>query len=667
MLHIYIPFQGISYPAIMLLECVYMIPSLLLIVFILWGVRLFKIHIVIFGMLLGLALGAIFGYYIVKITGLPLENQNTLSTIVTVAGGIVGVGLVFPFKKIFARINAGIYLGILGSIVSMLLILPHTVTFVFIILFLIGFFIAFRFYNYAVIVIMVITGLGITVFLLQLQLHSIVNNIHFLFRLKNYFMSNPISSLQFILLPNKQYITYTIVLLLGSSIYSILLQKHYAHTASDPIHITHKKTLFRNICYFFTVILLIGSIFEILFYIISFYNVSLSESIVNSTKHSIYRLIQMIFKNTQNMTGVISPHIVGMGIIHFPFVAMLLYLLLPSYKSPKTSVPIVYSNTLVRILYSIACSIILIPFTYFVIQTIVTIPSAFTVPYTELAYTISNYFIRTVKNSTLFFTFFFRTPYNTSISTFIITSKWIFSFIIFPVLLYLLVFKREKAFAYSSKLNLSKPQNKQEQNTTNSVPPSYKTTHTTASQQHTHPPSITNVPNTIQKNTSKTSNDPTSKKRNNIDYVTLLIQKKYTQQKHLLQLITETFYKIQKVQKVIPNTYGIRGAHLFLQFKEGLSISHLQTKGVLAVQVLSYNATTQERKNIPLIKEAMQRSKASMGMVIITANYSYKDIITIKKEIQTIEETLQKPIVLVAGRNVARFVLTFGGAFFLSN
>ncbi len=644
-----------------------MIPSLLLIVFILWGVRLFKIHIVIFGMLLGLALGAIFGHYIVKITALTLENSNTLTTIVTVAGGIVGVGLVFPFKKIFACINAGIYLGILGSIVSMLLTLPHTITFVFIVLFLIGFFIAFRFYNYAVIVIMVITGLGITVFLFQIQLHSIVNNIHFLFRLKNYFMSNPIRTFQFILLPNKQYITYTIVLLLGSSIYSVLLQKHYAHTTSDTIHITHKKTLFRNIGYFFTVILLIGSIFEILFYIISFYNISFSESIVSSTGQSIYRLIQMIFKNTQNMTGVISPYIVGMGIIHLPFVAILLYLLLPSYKSTKTSVPIVYSNPLIGILCSIACSIILIPFTYFVIQTIVTIPSAFTVPYTELANTISNYFISTIKKSVLFFTFFFRTPYNTTISIFIITSKWIFSFIIFPVLLYLLVFKREKAFAYSSKLNLSKPQDKQEQNTTNSIIPSYKTTHTTVPQQHTLPPSITNIPNTVQKNTSKTSNAPISKKRNNIDYVTLLIQKKYTQQKHLLQLITETFYKIQKVQKVIPNTYEIRGAHLFVQFKEGLPISHLQTKGVLAVQVLSYNATTQDRKNIPLIKEAMQRSKASMGMVIITANYSYKDIIMIKKEIQTVKEALQKPIVLVAGRNVARFVLTFGGAFFLSN
>ena len=646
-----------------------MIFSLLFIVFILWGLHLFKPYIAFFGALLGLTVSTIIGYHSTKIIELPLEYLHTLIIIIAIIGSVVGACLTFPFRKIFACINAGIYLGLFGMKIATILTLQNTTIIVFIVFSLIGFFITLRFYHYAIIVLMVITGFIIAILLQNIHLYSMISKINFLFYIKNYMTINPITILQATIGIYKQHIIYTIILLLGSSIYSILLQKNYVHNKTDTIHSKNKKILFRNIGYLFAIVLLINFIFDLLFLIFSFYGFSSYKFTFSNIIIDIYKIIKPIISSSAyNTKDLISPYITGVKIIHFPLVAMVLYFLLSLFKNKKTHISNLYSNPLLGILFAIVYSVTFIPLIYLIIQTIIAISSIFTFQYAVSINTFTQYFFNTIKNTVQFYTFFVHTPYNIySLGNFIIISKWLFSGIIFPVLFYLFIFKHVKTLAYSSNINVTNVQKNQKQEAIEN------TTSLNTHSSQTMPQKNKQVPYSINNNIKKHLHHISSKKTNiqkktnSLHYIASFIQKKYRQQKSLIQLIAKVFSEIDKVQEVIPNKYGIKGAQLFVRFKEGLPISHLQTKGILVAQVISYASRKQPINNILLIKEAIERSKASMGMIISTVHYSYQDLTFIKTEIQKLKQKLQKPIVLITGNNVARFVLKFGSDIFINN
>lgn len=142
---------------------------------------------------------------------------------------------------------------------------------------------------------------------------------------------------------------------------------------------------------------------------------------------------------------------------------------------------------------------------------------------------------------------------------------------------------------------------------------------------------------------------------------------------HLESLIAEVFRKIPKVIDVRENGkhkgWGTdNGADLIVTYKSGLSISNLENEEKLVVQVKSYVGQHWETKAIDQIGTAIREYNANAGMLITTGDTSEN----LEKAIEELSNQLSKPesegglnkdipISLIAGEDVAKFVLRHGG------
>jgi restriction endonuclease Mrr len=79
------------------------------------------------------------------------------------------------------------------------------------------------------------------------------------------------------------------------------------------------------------------------------------------------------------------------------------------------------------------------------------------------------------------------------------------------------------------------------------------------------------------------------------------------------------------------------------------------------VQVKSFTGQHWETNAVEQIKDALNEFEAAMGLIITTAE-STKNL---EEAIEALSNELKKPIGLIAGEEVARFVLKYGGALIL--
>ncbi|MCX7787783.1 MAG: restriction endonuclease [Spirochaetes bacterium] len=140
--------------------------------------------------------------------------------------------------------------------------------------------------------------------------------------------------------------------------------------------------------------------------------------------------------------------------------------------------------------------------------------------------------------------------------------------------------------------------------------------------------------------------------------ITELIQKHHPGNA-LEKLIANVFRKIPSVEEVIENNLGWKsdhGADLIVKYKYGLPISNLEKEGVLVVQVKSNEGLQYDLNAVYQLQKAIEVLKADMGMIVTTAEKTDE----IEKEIDEISKKLDKPICLLAGKDVASFILKYG-------
>ena len=131
---------------------------------------------------------------------------------------------------------------------------------------------------------------------------------------------------------------------------------------------------------------------------------------------------------------------------------------------------------------------------------------------------------------------------------------------------------------------------------------------------------------------------------------------------HLESLIAEIFRKIPRVVDVRENGkhkgWGSdSGADLIVTYKSGLALSNLEKEEKLVVQVKSYVGQHWETNAVTQTETAISEYEANAGLIITTAERT-KDL---EEAIEELSTRLKKPVGLIAGEDVAKFVLKYGG------
>lgn len=133
-----------------------------------------------------------------------------------------------------------------------------------------------------------------------------------------------------------------------------------------------------------------------------------------------------------------------------------------------------------------------------------------------------------------------------------------------------------------------------------------------------------------------------------------------THPNHKLEhLIAEVFRKIPNVIKVIENGKGWGtdyGADVIVTYKTGLAIDFLENEEILVIQVKSFNGAHNDLNCVNQLEVAMEKYQANAGMLITTGEASAQ----LETAIEELRSKTEKPIVIVAGADVAKFLFTYG-------
>ena len=143
--------------------------------------------------------------------------------------------------------------------------------------------------------------------------------------------------------------------------------------------------------------------------------------------------------------------------------------------------------------------------------------------------------------------------------------------------------------------------------------------------------------------------------------ITKAIQKNHPGKK-LEEFIALVFEKIPNVIDVKMNGSGFGsdfGADIIVTYNSGLPISGLQQEAVTVVQVKSYTGVHWGNEAVEQIKSGIKKYEASSGLIITTAEASEELVKCIEKA----QNHIKKPIVLIAGEDVAMFVLKYGAEY----
>jgi restriction endonuclease Mrr len=116
--------------------------------------------------------------------------------------------------------------------------------------------------------------------------------------------------------------------------------------------------------------------------------------------------------------------------------------------------------------------------------------------------------------------------------------------------------------------------------------------------------------------------------------------------------LARVFRKVEGVVDVKENGFGWgtdHGADLIVTFK------NLNFENTVVVQIKSFDGSHYSLEAVEQIKEAIEKYNASAGVIITTANSTE----SLESAVQSLAEGIGKPIDLIAGDDVARFVLKY--------
>jgi hypothetical protein len=144
-----------------------------------------------------------------------------------------------------------------------------------------------------------------------------------------------------------------------------------------------------------------------------------------------------------------------------------------------------------------------------------------------------------------------------------------------------------------------------------------------------------------------------------LKHITELIHKNHDG-KNLEKFMANVFRKVPFVENVVENGFGWGtdyGADLIIEYRSGLPINGLEKIEKVVVQIKSYGGEHWETGAVDQIKEAIKQYEADAGMLITTAEKTD----SLQEAIDDLSSELEKPVAIVAGEDVARFVLKYYG------
>ncbi len=141
--------------------------------------------------------------------------------------------------------------------------------------------------------------------------------------------------------------------------------------------------------------------------------------------------------------------------------------------------------------------------------------------------------------------------------------------------------------------------------------------------------------------------------------ITELIHKNHDG-KNLEKFMADVFREVPFVENVIENGFGWGtdyGADLIVEYRSGLPINGLEKIEKIVVQIKSYEGEHWETHAVEQIEEAINQYEANAGMLITTAEKT----VPLQEAIDRLASKIEKPIALLAGEDIARFVLKYYG------
>ena len=143
--------------------------------------------------------------------------------------------------------------------------------------------------------------------------------------------------------------------------------------------------------------------------------------------------------------------------------------------------------------------------------------------------------------------------------------------------------------------------------------------------------------------------------------ITIKIQKAHPAGK-LESFIAEVFRKIPIVTDVYEHGkhkgWGTdNGVDLIVTYKTGFTFSNLEKEEKLVVQVKSFKGQHSETNAVEQIEDALSEFEATAGLIVTTGD-STNDL---ERAIELLSARLKRPIGLIAGEDVAKFVLKYCG------
>jgi hypothetical protein len=146
-----------------------------------------------------------------------------------------------------------------------------------------------------------------------------------------------------------------------------------------------------------------------------------------------------------------------------------------------------------------------------------------------------------------------------------------------------------------------------------------------------------------------------------LSQITEAIQRNHPGKK-LEEFIAMIFEKVPNVVGVKQNGSGWGtdyGADIIVTYSKGLPINGLQQEAVTIVQVKSFTGIHWSDEAVEQIKTGIDKYEASSGLIISTAEAS-DDLL---KSIEKAQKQIKKPIALMAGEDVAMFVIKYGAEY----
>jgi hypothetical protein len=142
------------------------------------------------------------------------------------------------------------------------------------------------------------------------------------------------------------------------------------------------------------------------------------------------------------------------------------------------------------------------------------------------------------------------------------------------------------------------------------------------------------------------------------DSITFYIHKSHPEKK-LEEFVAQIFDRMDQVANVQRNGSGWKsdyGADLIVDYTSGLPLAGLSKEEKLVVQVKSYSGEHVNLEAVEQIRMAIDKFEADAGLIVSTAKSSDN----LEKAISSLSEKLGKPVELIAGADVAKFLFRYG-------